>query len=172
MNIKKFIPLLAFMILLSALFVLALQFIGKTALSIKEVNNELIAWQQKGEDMRQLQDVYIEKQGSINIINQALPNNNQVISFFKELENIAGQSGVVLTIDMSALPVRNDQDNIETFLLRLNLKGSYSQIQSFIRNLENLDQLVLVRHIAINMPEGVSGELINNILIKTYFAIK
>lgn len=163
---------LAFFILIQAvLFIGGISLIRSFSLKNKAIHNELVAWENKDKDNRLLQDDYQKNIQAIEIVNQALPTDNYIISFFEELENIASKSGAKVTLNMTSLPVKDEVQKINTYILKLNVRGTFGQINSFVKDLESYDQLIIVKNIVYNSPKGLTGELVGNILIKTFFAL-
>jgi len=171
MKLNSIVILVGLILMQVALFVFGMNYISQYAEQVKVVHNELTAWKQKGDDLRRLQSSYLQNEDSIMIINQALPSNAEAISFFERLEQLAEQNGLDLTLQMGSMPAQDVPQKLEIFLLSLSVKGSYSEINNFVKTIENIDQLVVVRHVSINSPQDLSGEIIAKILVKTYFAL-
>ena len=171
MKIVKLTILIAFLALEAGLFVSGLYLVDLYAKKAKTSHNELLAWQQKGDNLRRLQESYRQEEEAISVINSALPGGGQAIAFFKELEQMAAADTVALDLQMPSLPVRDDNQSIETFLLNLKVKGTYSQVNNYLKKIEQHRQLIIVRQITLRMPEGLSGEVIANVAIKTYFSL-
>lgn len=172
MKINKFISLGLILGLQIGAFVFLLHYIKQQAGAIQLVHNELIAWEQKKSDLSLLQNTYYQEKEVIDIINEALPDNDQAVNFFKDLESKASKSRVSLDIKMLSPPQYDQNENVETFLLNLELKGSFAAILDFIKEIENMNQLVLVRQTVFNSPGGLSAEVRATVFIKTFFNVK
>ena len=169
MQLKRIILLSVFILIQFALFVLGINFIGSSAKQTRAVYNELLAWQQKDQDIRVLQNTYYQNKSAIDLINQSLPTKANIIPFFEKLEGIASQSNVQLTIDMTAPPQEEPNKNLLTVLLRLKLRGRFAQINQFIKDMENQGQLVIVRQAVLTSPNGLADEVNATVMIKTFF---
>ncbi len=146
-------------------------FLNIYAEKIHSVHSELTAWQRKDQDLRHLQEDYTASKDLVKLVNDTLPAKSQIIGFFEELENLASQSGVLLSINMVKLPEEDQGKKLATANLNLIVKGSFGQIESFIKSLETIDQLVLVRQLVYNAPKGLGGEISGTVFIKTYFSL-
>ena len=171
MKINKTIFLILAIVIEGGLIFGGINYIKAAAQQIKETHNELIAWQQKDDDIMQLQADYQQNQSAIETVNKALPPNDKVIEYFEELERIATKSGLALTMSMSAPLQEDDQKKVASAVLKLATRGSYYSIKEYIQNLEQNYQLNIIQAVNLQAPQGLNTEVIAEIVVKTYFSL-
>jgi hypothetical protein len=172
MKIPKIVFIIFLCLVELGLLAAGLYYSQALALKTKTVNNELIAWQQKSQDIRLLGQDYRQQLPAIELVNKTMPRSDRMIPFFEMIEQMASTSGVTVTLDMPALPQPDTNQNIETALLKVNTKGSLNQIREFVKTLENSEQLIVVRQVILNSPQGLTGPITGNIFIKTFFVLQ
>lgn len=110
----------------------------------KVINEKL---QLKINDLTTARKEYLAIQPKLNLLDQALPADEQVTMLAKELEALARQAGVTINslqfdkIDLvQVTPEVTDEPQKISF--RLSLSGSYDQLRSFLQSLESLRRLI------------------------------
>lgn len=114
--------------------------------------------------LNQLKRQYAQIEPLISKLDEALPKNKQQSELVLQLDELAKRAGLTLpgaTFTPSTAPTGTSQTAKEGDVLALpitmQIKGSYPQIQTFLRSLEKLNRYVSVNTISITSQGSTVG---------------
>lgn len=132
------------------------------------VNQQL---QQKITNLAQLQVQYKKIQPDLPVIYNAIPQDPEVTELVGELQSVTKNSNVSLT-NLQTLPVdisNNSSSSYNSFTFTLDIAGSYSQIQTFLKLLTNFNRIVTIDALALTKPLSQSDGYSLSVRGKAYF---
>jgi len=112
--------------------------------------SDLVAARQKSEKLSEILSEVKTVEGNLKVVRQALPVEDDVPTLITQLEQVAKQSGVgVQHLGFgegkdAAEEGEEEAEGVKTISLTAVVDGSYSALQTFLRNLENTSRVITV----------------------------
>ena len=129
---------------------------------LEDVNKTLAILQEKVDVLREIQGIVLS-QADISVI--SLPEKNPSLLMLTQLNNLA-QANVVSIINKSIQVAQSDSSGIVSMQLRLELEGEFTNILSFIRDIQKVAPLSTVEEIDI---EKIINEITSNVSLSVYW---
>lgn len=106
-----------------------------------------------------------EYRDSLSLVESAVSKNYSLPALFNYLQELSGQTGLVLE-DLTLSGVSGE--NIREISFNLGVSGSYASLKSFLSALENSARLFNVKSINFSSPEKEKDKISFNITIAAY----
>jgi len=129
---------------------------------LEDVNKTLAILQEKVDVLREIQGIVLS-QADISVI--SLPEKNPSLLMLTQLNNLAQEKDVTIT-DKSIQVAESDSSGIVSMQLRLELEGEFTNILSFIRDIQKVAPLSTVEEIDI---EKIINEITSNVSLSVYW---
>ena len=133
--------------------------IGPTLTTISELNKEyadgqnvLKKLEEKNSNLRSLNAQYLQIQGDLNLITNAIPDSSNVSQLTRQMEVLATKNNLVLQkLDTGLLelyPTKKANTSIFSFMFSTAVKGSEKDINNFIAEVISIDRIIGIERLS------------------------
>ena len=152
---------------LIVLLVMAKLIEKKTKLLVEQ-KNKLLALEGRDESLVKLQKDFGLVEKYIGLINQTLPNKEGIIDLLGQIEKEASRAGIKAKINFTNNSAVKEAKNLKSVSFSLLLSGSYFQLVDFIKKIENLPQIIVIKRVSVQSPKGINNQTKAILTIKCY----
>lgn len=139
--------------------------IGPTLTTISELNKEyadgqnvLRQLQEKNSNLRSLNAQYLQIQGDLNLITNAIPDSSNVSQLTRQMEVLATKNNLVLQkLDTGLLelyPAKKANTSIFSFMFSTAVKGTEKDINNFIAEVINIDRIIGIERLSTGKQQN------------------
>lgn len=138
----------------------------------KQVSQTL---QQKINDLDSAKKQYLSTQNDLYLINQALPEENQISLLVKQIEALIRRSNVNIDSVQFGKTVFQEKQNEEKsenpipITINLTISGNYLNLKSFLHSLDTLRRIINTDGFQFNKEKEEKDKLVLSIKSKTFF---
>lgn len=167
-NLKIYLELV---LSLTTIVIFSLFAIRPTILTIIELNNEIkskeaviLKLKNKLTNLETASNLLQSNQSSIEMVNQAVPDNAKPQDFLSQIENLAlGNSLIVSNISLTDVLMfgkTTSKEKVNELPFTISVSGTYQNIYDFLTKMENLKKPVKIESLAINSNVTESGKVL------------
>ena len=167
-QIKRFITwtVTSVVIFVAGVFLLNLK-ISAVSLAIQDQKSQIQAFKNRENNINQLQDAYYKIRDDIPTVTVILPNEENVASFVKYLEDQANKHSVAMEI------LFNDKTNIEVvnnkyLIFDLNLSGIGNNVKDLWKSLEKGPYFINISSFNFNTTSGLGSDTQLKLIAKVF----